>query len=157
MVDPRGLAVFEYDVSLPSVAPQIDGRVLRNLQGTLYTLADLTDGRAIINRNDVLPGLAQIVRDQSAYYLLGYTSSDAPTDGEFHEIEVRVARADVNIRHRRGYYALTEENVARVLRHGNRTRRRRWTGRWRPWPNRHAAGWSGPGSARGAATTARRR
>ena len=115
MVDPRGLAVFEYDVSLPSVAPQVDGRVLRNLQGTLYTLADLTDGRAIINRNDVLPGLAQIVRDQSAYYLLGYTSSDAPTDGEFHEIEVRVARPDVNVRHRRGYYALTEENVARVL------------------------------------------
>ena len=102
MVDPRGLAVFEYDVSMPSVAPEVDGRVLRNLQGTLYTLADLTDGRAIINRNDVLPGLAQIVRDQSAYYLLGYTSSDAPTDGEFHEIEVRVARPDVNVRHRRG-------------------------------------------------------
>ena len=81
----------------------------------MYTLADLTDGRAIINRNDVLPGLAQIVRDQSAYYLLGYTSSDAPTDGEFHEIEVRVARPDVNVRHRRGYYALTEENAARVL------------------------------------------
>ena len=114
-VDPRGLAVFGYDVSLPSVAPEVDGRVLRNLQGTLYTLANLTDGRAIINRNDVLPGLAQIVRDQSAYYLLGYTSSDAPTDGEFHEIEVRVARPDVNVRHRRGYYALTEENAARVL------------------------------------------
>ena len=60
-------------------------------------------------------GLAQIVKDQTAYYLLGYTSSDAPTDGKFHEIEVRVKRSDTKIRARKGYYALTEANAARVL------------------------------------------
>ena len=115
MVDPRGLAPFEYDMSDPSIAPQLDGRVLRNLQDTLHLLAEQTDGRAIINRNDVMPGLAQIVRDQSAYYLLGYTSADAPLDGEFHEIAVRVTRPDVDVRARRGYYALTEEDAARVM------------------------------------------
>ena len=115
MVDPRGLAVFEYDMSDASIAAKSDGRILRNLQDTLHFLAEQTDGRAIVNRNDVLPGLKQIVRDQSAYYLLGYTSSDAPTDGEFHEIKVRVTRPDVDVRARRGYYALTEENAARVL------------------------------------------
>ena len=115
MVDPRGLAVYEYDLSNVSIAPQTDSRMLRNLQDTLYLLAEQTDGRAIVNRNDVRPGLAQIVRDQSAYYLLGYTSLDAPTDGKFHEIEVRVKRADVQVRARKGYYALTEENAARVL------------------------------------------
>ena len=115
MVDPRGLAVFEYDMQDASIAPRTDGRILRNLQDTLHLLAEQTDGRAIINRNDVLPGLKQVVRDQSAYYLLGYTSSDAPTDGKFHEIKVRVARPDVDVRARRGYYALTEENADRVL------------------------------------------
>ena len=87
MVDPRGLAVYEYDMSTVPIGYETDQRILRNLQDTLYLLAEQTDGRAIVNRNDVRPGLAQIVRDQSAYYLLGYTSSEAPTDGEFHEIE----------------------------------------------------------------------
>ncbi len=115
MVDPRGLAIYEYDLSTVPIETQTDGRVLRALQDTLYVLADETDGRAIVNRNDVGPGLAQIVRDQSAYYLLGYTSAEAPIDGKFHEIEVRVNRPDVKIRARPGYYPLTEENAARVL------------------------------------------
>jgi len=115
MVDPRGLAAGEYDVSNPNIDMRTDSRVLRELQETLYLLADETDGRAIINRNDVGPGLMQIVSDQSAYYLFGYTSSESPTDGEFHEIEVRVKRDDVRVRARPGYYALTAENAARVL------------------------------------------
>ena len=115
MVDPRGLAVSEYDLSTPLIGLETDARILRDLQDTLRLLAEETDGRAIVNRNDVSPGLAQIVRDQSAYYLLGYSSSEAPTDGKFHEIKVRVKRSDVNVRARKGYYALTEENAARVL------------------------------------------
>ena len=115
MVDPRGLGVYEYDLSQPNISPVANSSIMRDLQNTLYILAEQTDGRAIINRNDVLPGLAQILRDQSAYYLLGYTSSEAPTDGEFHEIEVKVAREDVDIRARSGYYALTAEIAARVL------------------------------------------
>ena len=114
-VDPRGLAVFEYDMSDPVIGAAADSRILRGLQDSLYLLADETDGRALINQNDVLPGLAQIVRDQSAYYLFGYTSSGSPTDGEFHEIKVHVKRPNVRVRARKGYYALTAENAARVL------------------------------------------
>ena len=115
MVDPRGLAVGEYDSSNVTIDMRTDYRMLRELQDTVRLLADETDGRAIINRNDMLPGLSQIVSDQSAYYLLGYTSSVAPTDGEFHEIEVDVLRDDVRVRARKGYYALTAANAARVL------------------------------------------
>ena len=115
MVDPRGLSVGEFDSSQVPIDMRTDYRMLRELQDTLHVLADETDGRAIVNRNDLLPGLTQIVADQSAYYLLGYTSSVAPTDGEFHEIEVEVLREDVRVRARRGYYALTAENAARVL------------------------------------------
>ena len=115
MVDPRGLAVWEYDMSTVPIDHETDQRMLRDLQSTLYLLADESDGRAIINRNDIAPGLAQIGADQTSYYLLGYTSIAAPTDGEFHEITVRVKRPDVKVRHRRGYYALTEANAARIL------------------------------------------
>ncbi len=115
MVDPRGLAANEFDLSTPLIGAQTDNRILRDLQDTLYLLAEETDGRAIVNRNDVSTGLAQIVRDQSAYYLLGYTSSEAATDGQFHEVTVRVTRSEVNVRARKGYYALTEENAARLL------------------------------------------
>ena len=33
--------------------------------------------------------MKQIVRDSSAYYLLGYNSTQAPSDGKFHEIKVK--------------------------------------------------------------------
>ncbi len=115
MVDPRGLATGEYDFSDVTIDMRTDYRMLRELQDTLRLLADETDGRAIVNRNDMLPGLAQIVSDQSVYYLLGYTSSSSPTDGEFHEIDVEVLRDDVRVRARSGYYALTALNAARVL------------------------------------------
>ncbi len=115
MVDPRGLATGEFDSSQVPIDMRTDYRMLRELQDTLHVLAEETDGRAIVNRNDLLPGLTQVVSDQSAYYLLGYSSSAAPTDGEFHEIEVEVLRDDVRVRARRGYYALTAENAARVL------------------------------------------
>ena len=71
MVDPRGLAVGEFDSSQVTIDMRTDYRMLRELQDTLHVLADETDGRAIVNRNDLLPGLSQIVSDQSAYYLLG--------------------------------------------------------------------------------------
>ncbi len=115
MVDPRGLATGEFDSSQVPIDMRTDYRILRELQDTLHVLAEETDGRAIVNRNDLGPGLAQIVSDQSAYYLLGYTSSAAPTDGEFHEIDVEVLRDDVRVRARKGYYALSAENAARVL------------------------------------------
>ena len=72
---------------------------------TLRVLADQTDGRAIVNRNDLAVGMKQIMRDSSAYYLIGYNSSQAPVDGKFHEINVRVKRPGVEVRSRKGYWA----------------------------------------------------
>ena len=82
---------------------------------TLRTLAEKTDGRAIVNRNDLAVGMKQITRDSSAYYLIGYNSSQAPTDGKFHKIKVRVKRPGVQVRARKGYWALTADEAARAL------------------------------------------
>ena len=114
-LDPRGLAISEYDVSQRSVNRRTDDRMLRSTRDTLYVLARETDGRTIMNSNDLRPGLNQMLRDSSAYYLLGYSSSRAPTDGKYHEIEVRVQRDDVDVRHRRGYWALTERDIERAM------------------------------------------
>ena len=114
-VDPRGLTAFEFDVSQPSISFRTDSQALRETQSTLRVLADTTDGRAIINQNDLRRGLQQMLADASGYYLLGYDSSLAPTDGEFHEIEVRVKRPGLRVRARRGYWAITERDVERAL------------------------------------------
>ena len=58
--------------------------------------------------------MKQIIRDASGYYLLGYNSTQAPTDGKFHEIKVRVTRRNVDVRARKGYWAYTNEDVARA-------------------------------------------
>ncbi len=112
-VDPRGLAVFEYDIN-QGVSLQTDKINLKDSIDTLRVLADNTDGRAIVNRNDLAAGMKQIMRDASGYYLLGYTSSAAPTDGKFHNIDVRVKRPNVEVRARKGYWAYTTEDVARA-------------------------------------------
>ena len=113
-VDPRGLAVSEFDASQPTINTRTDARALQTTTNTLRTLAEETDGRAIVNQNDVGPGLRQMVRDSSTYYLIGYNSTQAPSDGKFHEIKVRVKRDGVRVRARKGYWALTADDVARV-------------------------------------------
>jgi len=105
-VDPRGLATGEFDIN-ENVGLERSGTSLRQTQDTLRVLADETDGRAIVNRNDLARAMKQIVTDSSAYYLLGYTSSQAPQDGKFHEIKVRVKRSGTQVRARKGYWALT--------------------------------------------------
>ena len=113
-VDPRGLATFEFDIN-EGIGLQSDTKYLNSTMDTLRQLADQTDGRAIVNRNDLVAGMKQITRDASAYYLIGYNSSQAPQDGKFHEIKVRVKRPGVQVRARKGYWALNQQETARAL------------------------------------------
>lgn len=110
-LDPRGLANFEFSVG-EDVSPQDDQRIIQETVDQLRVVADQTGGRAIVNRNDPTAALQQMVRDSSAYYLLGYTSSLAPRDGKFHEIQVRVKRRDVDVRARKGYWAYSPDDIA---------------------------------------------
>jgi VWFA-related protein len=113
-VDPRGLSTGEFDIQ-DNIGSRTSQESLRQTQNTLRTLADETDGRAIINRNDLGKGLQQLVRDSSAYYLLGYNSTQSPSDGKFHEIKVRVKRPGLQVRARKGYWALTAVETAKAV------------------------------------------
>jgi VWFA-related protein len=109
-LDPRGLAVSEFGAA-DNVNMEADRIVMNDAMDSLRTIADQTDGRAIVNRNNPLTELQKMVRELSSYYLLGYTSSVAPRDGKFHPIQVRVKRQGLEIRARKGYWAYTEDEV----------------------------------------------
>jgi VWFA-related protein len=113
-VDPRGLSPGEFGVET-NIGGRSSRDFLNSTIDTLRLLASETDGRAIVNRNDLTIAMKQIVRDSSGYYLVGYSSTLAASDGKFHEIKVRVKRPGVQVRARRGYWALTSQEAARVL------------------------------------------
>ena len=90
----------------PSLAE--DGNRLRNRESAMLTLADNTDGIAIVNTNDLAAGMRRIVEDVSAYYLLGYYSTNTAHDGRYRRIDVKLKAPDQRVRARRGYFAPSE-------------------------------------------------
>jgi VWFA-related protein len=71
-------------------------------QQVLYMLAEGTGGFVILNTNDLLGGLEKIGREQSEYYIVGYTPPDSK-EGDCHVLRVKVNRSGTNWRARTGY------------------------------------------------------
>ncbi|MGC4082327.1 MAG: VWA domain-containing protein [Vicinamibacterales bacterium] len=113
-VDPRGLSTGEFGID-QNISQQTDRQFLNNTMETLRTLAINTDGRAIVNRNDLTMGMKQIRAGHQRVHLLGYNSTFTATDGKFHQIRVRVKRPGVQVRARKGYWAFTAEDAKRAL------------------------------------------
>jgi VWFA-related protein len=118
-IDPRGLPVFDEPIvplgdpagpPPPTLPLDVDAARLRARVVSLRTLAENTDGLAIVESNDLGKGFKRIVDDLSSYYLLGYYST-GKLDGRFHAIAVRVKRPGVQVRARRGYLAPTPAEV----------------------------------------------
>jgi VWFA-related protein len=63
-----------------------------------------TGGYAIRNTNDLSAGVEKIAVESRSYYLLGFTPN-APRDGRFRRLQVKLKRRDGGVRARRGYYA----------------------------------------------------
>jgi VWFA-related protein len=90
-LDPRGL------VAAPDMADDVSPTEWRThmlkTQNTLRTLADLTGGIAVVNRNDFDDALREIDAETSDYYIVGfYTSNPDPT--------VRTRQLDIQVRDR---------------------------------------------------------
>ena len=113
-MDPRGLVVFDTPISEGPISLFADGASLRARLDSLRTMADNTDGVAIVNSNDLDCGLRRVVDDLSSYYLLGYYSSNPKADGGYRTIKVQVKRPGVDVRHRRGYRAATKADLAEI-------------------------------------------
>lgn len=114
-VDPRGLTTlgdetinvsggFPEDPQL-NLSLQSFNDALRLSQDSLRSLSEETGGFAAVNRNDFSGAFSRVVRDSSAYYVLGYYPKNDRRDGRFRKIEVKVKGAGLEVRSRRGYTA----------------------------------------------------
>ena len=113
-VDARGLASFDRDLNEnPVLPPHAEYTLVRARVESLQTLAENTDGLAVVNTNNLDRGFQRIVDDLTSYYLLGYYSTNTSLDGKVRKIKVRVKRPGVEVRARRGYRAPTEEEFER--------------------------------------------
>ena len=88
-------------------------------QDTLASLASDTGGRAFLDTNDFAGVYERVVQDSSAYYVLGYTSTNPAKDGRFRRVKIRVNRPELRVEHRSGYYG------DRDFRHSGREDRER--------------------------------
>jgi VWFA-related protein len=80
----------------------------------LRTIAESTGAEAFVNTNTPERALRQVVREASAFYLLGYSSGRNPQDGRFHKIGVKVKRPGIDVRARRGYWAPNATDLERA-------------------------------------------
>lgn len=87
---------------------QVADEVLAS-HSTMQDLADKTGGRAIWGTGDVGAAIRRTIDDSRLTYALGYYPSDIKLDGRFRIIKVSVNRPGVQLRYRRGYYALPDE------------------------------------------------
>ena len=113
-IDPRGLTAVDLGFVNSIGGEDTTPAMLRRRQDSLRTLAETTDGLAMLNSNNLRKQLGRIADDLTSYYLLGYVSTNGKLDGKFRAITVKSKRPGVEIRARRGYNAPTSEEVARV-------------------------------------------
>ncbi len=82
------------------------GAAVTNIQGAMHDLAQQTGGQPYFSRNDIDAAVAVASRDGGAYYDLGYYPHKKKFDGGFRKIKVTLTRPGVELRYRRGYYAV---------------------------------------------------
>ncbi len=74
-------------------------------QDALSSMAQDTGGRAFFDLNDFGTVFDKVVADTSAYYLLGFSSTNHSKDGRFRRLRVTLKRPDLKLEYRAGYYA----------------------------------------------------
>jgi VWFA-related protein len=101
-VDLRGLAAPDPPRGRRGLAPAPPPDVM-------IRLADETGGRAFYFNNDLAGSIRTAISDAEVSYTLGFYPSENGFDGKFHNLDVKVARKDVEVRHRTGYFAVKDQ------------------------------------------------
>jgi VWFA-related protein len=74
-------------------------------QEVMATLSTDTGGKAFFDSNDFAPAFAQVERDTSAYYAIGFRSTNPLRDGRYRKLVIKINRPGVKLEYRPGYYA----------------------------------------------------
>jgi VWFA-related protein len=112
-IDPAGLMAGTIDAGAENFQerdvlsddPAVNGLGPSNNRMSLSMLADATGGFSLVNSNGFTAAFDRIVRENSTYYLLGFTSSNERRDGRHRNLRVRVTRPGLQVRAREGYVA----------------------------------------------------
>lgn len=105
-------AVSKDEIKLSETA---ESALRASVEGVLRDLAEGTGGFLTANTNNFKPGAERIAADITGYYQLTYVPPPSPFDGRFRPIEVKVARKDVTVQTRSGYFALPPGESSAVL------------------------------------------
>src|SRR5206468_6614889 len=73
---------------------------------SMKELAERTGGRAAYNTNDLARAIRRAIDDARVTYTIGYYSTNETQDGRYREIKVKVERPHLDVRYRKGYFAL---------------------------------------------------
>jgi VWFA-related protein len=115
-IDSRGLVAMPPGGDASSASPSGTGiynasavsseiSSLHNSRDTLSNIATDTGGRMFTDLNNFAPAFREVQKENSSYYLLGYTPSDTRSDGHFRRIKVTVDQHGVRVESRPGYFA----------------------------------------------------
>ena len=74
-------------------------------QEVMSTLSTDTGGTAFFDSNDFAPAFAKVQADTSAYYAIGFRSSNPARDGKYRKLTLKIDRPGIKLEYRPGYYA----------------------------------------------------
>jgi VWFA-related protein len=74
-------------------------------QEVMATLSTDTGGKAFFDSNDFATAFAQVQKDSSSYYAIGFHSTNPARDGKYRKLTIRIDRPGIKLEYRPGYYA----------------------------------------------------
>jgi len=95
---------------LPGQGPFTTLATISPGQDTMREIAQQTGGRVYVNTNAIGEAVQKAMDDARVSYVLGFYSSRV--DDKFHELDVKVNRGGLDVRHRKGYLALANPKPA---------------------------------------------
>ena len=105
-------SVSVYPINPRGLDPEGTGMAFLDQMMNFRALAEATGGRALTNSNSFDVFFDRLVRENSTYYVLGFTSSNDRRDGRYRRLQVRVTRPGLEVRARDGYVAPLRRNAA---------------------------------------------
>jgi VWFA-related protein len=119
-IDPAGYRGYEDYLQRPKLRGREMGTGMTLPQATqaarirreyLEIMAEETGARSVVRTDAVEPGVDRIFEEDTAYYLIGYQTTNGKPDCKFRKVQVKVNRPDVEVRTRSGYYSACENSL----------------------------------------------
>jgi VWFA-related protein len=90
---------------------EVETRNIVEPQAAMREVAQLTGGRAYLNKNDLGGAIGKAVDLGSSYYTVSYAPTNKTWDGKFRKIGVKLEQRNLTLAYRRGYYAIDEDKA----------------------------------------------